>query len=92
MIRVRRFMFGSAAIAGAVGPEPSKSSVVGTLDRPTVLVDEPMVEPTDEQEVVEVGGTSPRPPHDVVRVGELRRPAPREPAPSVPMAELPHHR
>lgn len=59
MIRVRRPEFGSPSVAGAVSPEPAKPSVVGTLDRPSVLVDEPMVEPADEQQVVEVGGASP---------------------------------
>src|SRR5687768_15650091 len=47
--------FGSSPITGTVGPEPSEPSVVGTLDRPSVLVDEPMVEPADEQQIVEVG-------------------------------------
>ena len=72
MIRVLRPVFGSPPVSGAVGLEPPKPSVVGTLDRPPVLVDEPMVEPADEYQVVEAGRASPRPPHDVVRVGERR--------------------
>jgi hypothetical protein len=59
VIGERRPMFGSPSIAGAVGLEPPKPPVVGALDRPSVLVDESMVERTDEQQVVEVGGASP---------------------------------
>lgn len=59
VILVRRSVFGSPPITGAVGPEPPKPSVVRTLDRPPVLMDEPMVEATDEQKVVEVGGAAP---------------------------------
>ncbi len=59
VIEVRRPVFGSPAIARAIGPEPAKPSVVGSPHRPSMLVDEPMVEAADEQQVVEVGGTSP---------------------------------
>jgi hypothetical protein len=59
VILVRRPMFGSPPITGAVGPEPPKPSVAGALNLPPVLMDEPMVEATDEQKVVQVGGASP---------------------------------
>ena len=57
-MRVRRRALGTTPVAGAVGPEPSNPPIVGPLDRPSVLVDEPVMEPTDEQQVAEIGGTS----------------------------------
>src|SRR5262245_1784925 len=76
----------------AVGPEPADVAVVSALDRPAVLVDEPVVERADEDEVLEVGRPAVAPPHDVVGLREPARAAAGEPAFGVAVAELAQHR
>ena len=58
VVRVRRRALGTTPVAGAVGSEPSNPPVVDPLDRPTVLVEEPVMEPADEEQVAELGGAS----------------------------------
>jgi hypothetical protein len=56
-----------------------------------VLVDEPMMERADQQEVVQVRAAPVPPPHDVVGLGESSRSAPGEPALAVAVADLAEH-
>jgi hypothetical protein len=56
-----------------------------------MLVHETMMEPADEDQVVQVGSAAPFPPPDVMRVNEAPGSAPGEPAFAVPIAEGSHH-
>jgi hypothetical protein len=56
-----------------------------------VLVDEPMMERADQEEVIEVGAAPVPPPHDVVGLGECSRSAPRESTLAVAEADLAEH-
>ena len=67
----------------------SPSGVRG--ETPPVLVDQPMVERADEDEVLEIGRAALRPPDDVVRLGEAARPAAREDTSAITVSELPQH-
>lgn len=58
VMRVRCRALGTAPVPGAIGPEPSNPPIVRPLDRPSVLVEKTVMEPTDEQQVAEIGGAS----------------------------------
>jgi hypothetical protein len=79
------------SVESAAGKEPSNRAVGVPLHGPPVLVDEPMMERADQQEVVQVRAAPMPPPHDVVGLGESSRPAPGEPALSVAVADLAQH-
>src|SRR4029077_13294573 len=79
-------------VSGPVGTEPGHHAFGGAANPPSVLVNQTLVEPAHEQQVVELGGAAARPPSDVVCVRESPGPARREAAFAVAMAERPHHR
>jgi hypothetical protein len=68
-----------------------QDSIVATLDAPSILVDQLVVERTDEREVVERGSSTVAPPHDVVSLRESTGTAAWERASLVPIPDLPEH-
>jgi hypothetical protein len=68
-----------------------QGSIVATLDAPSILVDQLVVERTDEREVVERGTSTIAPPHDVMNLGESTGTAAWEGASLVPIPDLPEH-
>lgn len=63
------------------------STGAGWLHRPTVTVDQSVVETTEQHQVAEVRGPSIGPVHDVMGMQELHRTTAREPTRPVPRVE-----
>src|SRR2546421_12846458 len=70
---------------------PPNGSVPVALHSPPVLVDQPVVEPTHQQKVVEVSRPSLLPPHHVMGLGEPAGPPSPGCASVVAGPELGHH-
>jgi hypothetical protein len=79
------------SVAGPVGREPSDRPAPRPGDGPSVLVDQPVMERAQEDQVVQIGAASTLPPDDVVGLGESARPAPREPTLGVAVPQLAKH-
>lgn len=78
-------------MADTAGVEPPDRSILVALDRPPVLVHQPVVERAGQHQIVQVRATAVAPPDDVVRFGEPPRAAPGEPAFPVSVSDLPDH-
>src|SRR5204862_3349570 len=74
------------SVPGAVPPVPAELGLRIAFDPPSVLVDELVMERTDQDEVVQVGPAAVPPEADVMRLGERRGPAAGEPAAPVAVA------
>ena len=75
-------------IDGSVGFREYEATL-GTQDGPSVFVEEPMMEPTQQDQIVKVGGPTPRPVDDVMSMHPIGPTASGEPAAAVTFPQLP---
>src|SRR5439155_11179035 len=78
-------------VADPVRAKPTNDPADIALHRPPVLVDEPVMERADEQQIIEVRAAAVAPPHDMVSLGEPARAAAGEPALAVAIPDLTDH-